>query len=191
MTPSRPQTADEPRALAHWAAGVLCLALGACASLSRPAAGLPDVVVPVAWSAPAPSDLGRATGAQASPRGDADSRTPARTATSLVDWWQRFDDPLLSSLVNQALQANTDVRSAEAALRQSRALSDVAAAGRLPGVGSSASVQRSRSGDNPAGNLFKAGFDASWEPDVFGAQRATADATEADSKASAARLGDV
>lgn len=158
-----------PRAIASASAVALGLALSACASLSPPPAALPDVAVPAAWS----------TGIAA----------PTTSSASLVGWWQRFNDPLLTTLVEQALLANTDVRSAQAALLQARALRDVAAAGLLPNVGTSASVQRSKSGDNPAGNQFKAGFDASWEPDVFGAQRNSVNASDADAQASAARLG--
>ena len=51
---------------------------------------------------------------------------------SLAQWWQRFDDPLLAQLIDQAMQANTSVTSAEAAVRQARALRDVAAAALLP-----------------------------------------------------------
>jgi outer membrane protein, multidrug efflux system len=158
-------------ALARSALAVaLALALGGCASLRPPDAALPEIAVPAAWSA--------------------DAAPAAASNASLVDWWQRFDDPLLATLVSQALQANTDVRSAQAALRQARALRDVAAAGLLPSVGGSASAQRSKSGDNPAGSQFRTGFDASWEPDVFGAGRNSLNASEADAQASAARLGD-
>ena len=75
------------------------------------------------------------------------------------------------SLVAQALQANTSVRSAQAALRQARALRDVAAAGLWPTVGSSASAQRGTAAATVTGNSFKVGLDAGWELDIFGANR--------------------
>ncbi len=159
-----------PRRIAWAAAVALGLALSGCASLSPPATALPEVAVPAAWSA---------------------TDVPASASNaSLVDWWRRFNDPLLGSLIAQALQANTDVRSAQAALQQARALRDVAASGLLPNVAGSASAQRSKSGDTSASSQFRAGFDASWEPDVFGAQRNGLNASEADAQASAARLGD-
>jgi multidrug efflux system outer membrane protein len=111
--------------------------------------------------------------------------------SSLVKWWLRFDDPLLGSLVTQALAANTSVKSAQAALQQARALRDVAAAGLLPAVGSSASAQSSTSGGNSPSNNFQAGLDASWELDIFGANRNALNASDAAAKASAATLGDV
>jgi multidrug efflux system outer membrane protein len=127
--------------------------------------------VPAAWSTTAAS-------------------APAGT-TSLAQWWSRFDDPLLTDLVSRALQANTSVTGAQAALRQARATRDVAAAGLLPTLDGSASAQRSRTGNGAAGNTFRAGLDASWEPDVFGANRSALDASEASARAIAASLGDI
>jgi NodT family efflux transporter outer membrane factor (OMF) lipoprotein len=110
---------------------------------------------------------------------------------SLAHWWQRFNDPTLTALVSQALQANTDVRTARALLQQSRALRDVRDAGMGASVNASASAQRSRSGGNDAADSFQAGFDASWEPDVFGGQRSTLNAAEADAQAAQASLAQV
>jgi NodT family efflux transporter outer membrane factor (OMF) lipoprotein len=111
-------------------------------------------------------------------------------AAELAQWWQNFNDPLLTTLVTQALQANTSIRAAQAALQQSRALRDVKGAGLLPGVSASGSAQRSQSGDNAPGNTFKAGLDASWEPDIFGGKHSALDATEADAQAAQATLAD-
>jgi multidrug efflux system outer membrane protein len=111
-------------------------------------------------------------------------------ASSLAQWWARFDDPLLSSLVTQALQTNASVRSAEAGLREARALRDVAAAGLLPEASASASGQRSEGGGT-TDNSFQAGLDASWELDIFGANRSALKVSEATAQATAASLGDV
>ena len=110
-------------------------------------------------------------------------------AATLGNWWSRFNDPLLSDLVAQALLANTSIGSAQAALRQARALRDVAAAGLQPVLGTSASAQRARSGNNGTGNSFNLGLDASWELDVFGANRSALDSSQATLSASAATLG--
>jgi NodT family efflux transporter outer membrane factor (OMF) lipoprotein len=113
----------------------------------------------------------------------------------MAQWWQRFDDPLLSNLVNQALMANTSVNGARASLRQARALRDVAAAGLLPSIGSSAASQRNFSGNSSgptlAANNFRVGLDASWEIDVFGANQNVLNESDANARASAASLGDV
>jgi multidrug efflux system outer membrane protein len=145
--------------------------LPACASLSSREATLPDTpVVPATWFGQAPSD---------------------QTPTALAQWWQRFNDPQLGALVTQALQANTDVRTAQAALRQSRALRDVKSADLGPQAGASASAQRGKSGGNDASNSFQAGFDASWEPDVFGGKRSALNASEADAQAAQTSLANV
>ena len=112
-------------------------------------------------------------------------------ANALTQWWQRFNDTQLSQLVTQALQANTSIRSAQAALQQSRALRDVKGAGLLPNANASGSAGRSKSGGNDASNSFRVGLDASWEPDIFGGQRSALNATEADAKAAEASLADV
>jgi outer membrane protein, multidrug efflux system len=154
------------------ATALVAVALAGCTSLTHRDATLPDVAVPTAWSTAA-------------------STNATNNTTSLVQWWQRFNDPLLSTLVTQALQANTSVKSAQAALLQARALRDVQAAGLMPSVTGTASAQRSRSGNIGASNVFNAGFDASWEPDVFGANHSALNATEADAQASAATLVNV
>jgi NodT family efflux transporter outer membrane factor (OMF) lipoprotein len=112
-------------------------------------------------------------------------------ATSLKEWWLRFEDPLLASLVERALQANTTVNSAKAALIEARALRDVSAATLLPTVDSSVSARRSKTGSNRAINNFTAGLDASWELDIFGANRSGLSASEAAAQASEASLGDL
>lgn len=134
---------------------------------------MPQTPVPAAWSTLATPPAGPAA------------------ATSLALWWQRFNDAQLTALVTRALQANTDVRSAQAALLQARALRDVKSAGLGPNLSTSVSAQRSKSGGNPAGDSFHAGFDASWEPDVFGGNRSALNAAEADARAAEAGLANV
>lgn len=152
---------------------LLAASLAACAGLRPPASpSLPQTTIPTAWHAAAP--VAANTG-----------ETP-----SLAEWWQKFNDPALTTLITQALQASTDVRAAQAAVRQARALRDVKAAALQPALSASASGQRSKSGRNDPSNLFQAGFDASWEPDVFGATRSGVAAAEADAQASATTLAD-
>jgi NodT family efflux transporter outer membrane factor (OMF) lipoprotein len=113
-----------------------------------------------------------------------------RPATPLAHWWQRFDDPLMVALIDDALRVNTTVRGARAALARSRAALDVQSAALLPALRGSASAQRNRTGD-VTGNAFRVGFDASWEPAVFGGQQAAVMAAEAEARASSASLADV
>jgi NodT family efflux transporter outer membrane factor (OMF) lipoprotein len=109
----------------------------------------------------------------------------------LSQWWQRFNDPALTALVSKALIANTDVRTARAALQQARAVRDGKSAALGPNANGSASVQHSRSGSNDATDSFQLGFDAAWEPDVFGGKRSAANAAESDAQAAQSSLAQV
>ena len=151
----------------------LAATLTGCTSVSPKISPLPPAPVPAEWFSPAP-----------------DLSSPP-TAATLAAWWQGFNDLQLTALVIRALQANTDIRTAQAALQQARALRDVRLAGLEPTLGTSASVQRSKSGGSEAVNSFQGGFDASWEPDVFGGNRSALHATEADVQAAVASLGNV
>ena len=110
----------------------------------------------------------------------------------LVRWWTAFDDPLLNSLVDRAVQSNLDLRVAEARIRESRASRAVVAAGQWPTLGTYGSYTRSRNSDTvldvPQGsassiklerNFFDTGFDANWEIDVFGGVRRSVEAADA------------
>jgi NodT family efflux transporter outer membrane factor (OMF) lipoprotein len=91
----------------------------------------------------------------------------------------------------EALDANPDLKSARAKLREARARRLLAGAERLPGVTGSASASRAWSGEDSGGgarNLFSAGFDASWEPDVFGGIARGIEAAQADQEARQASL---
>jgi NodT family efflux transporter outer membrane factor (OMF) lipoprotein len=124
-----------------------------------------------------------------SPRAD-QSNTRQATLPHTA-WWRDFNDPLLSKLIDQALQANTSIRSAQAALQQARALRDVKVANSRPSLSLSGSAQRSQTENFDATNNFRAGLDASWEVDVFGAVRTGVAASEADALAAQASLRDV
>lgn len=144
---------------------VLGLALGSCAIVPPPRDA--DLPLPANWSIPI-----------------ADTSVSGALAP---DWWERFGDPRLSRLVAQALQANTDVLTAQTRLQQSRALRNAADASLRPGLSMSGSLQH-RQGEANSGNLVRPSFDANWIPDLFGGRRAALRAAEADAGASASTL---
>lgn len=103
-----------------------------------------------------------------------------------LEWWGVFKDPLLENYIEQAADNNKDVKIAIANLRRARALHSEEKAAFLPQIGSAASVGRSKSSDNLAANgdgqtrnLYDAGFDASWELDIFGGNRRASEAASA------------
>lgn len=157
---------------------VLCAALGltGCATVG-PNYQAPDLKVPAKWQ-------------QLDDKGA--TQTTAAEDYNLSQWWLSLKDPLLSDLIEQALSASPDLRSAQARLRESRARRSVSAADRFPTVTASGSAARSKSseksGSGSTNNLFSAGFDASWELDVFGGVRRSVEAADADLDTSQATL---
>ncbi|SMF61635.1 efflux transporter outer membrane subunit [Allosphingosinicella indica] len=97
----------------------------------------------------------------------------------LATWWQRFDDPLLTDLVDRSIAGNLDLAAAAARLRQAREALVQARAGYLPSVGASAGVNRSIGAGNDSTN-FSLGGDAAWEADLFGGIRRSVEAARAD-----------
>lgn len=126
----------------------------------------------------------------------------------VAQWWTALNDPVLTQLVEAALEHNPDLHAAQARLRESRAGLREQQRDALPKGSLSAADIRLRAPDttllpgasNNGGqsggstssgrgpiDLYEVGFDASWEIDLFGGTRraieaasAQADATEAD-----------
>jgi NodT family efflux transporter outer membrane factor (OMF) lipoprotein len=157
------------------------LLVGGCASSPTPQAKLP--ATPAAFAAAADA-------------GATDSTYSADA--SLATWWRSFNDPVLDGLIARATEVNHDVRLARARVREARALAGIASAANQPTLDATGSATRARLSENSAagrqtsaqggdltGNDFRAGFDASWELDLFGANRASIDAARAEADASA------
>jgi NodT family efflux transporter outer membrane factor (OMF) lipoprotein len=108
----------------------------------------------------------------------------------LAAWWDRFQDPTLSALIGEALGSNLSLAQAQQRIRQARAAVDIAGAAFEPTVDASGSASRSRSRAG-TGNSYRAGFDASWEIDVFGGNRRAAEAADANLLATALDLEDL
>lgn len=115
----------------------------------------------------------------------------AEKQAELVHWWTTFNDPLLTSLVEQAVQSNLDLKLAAARLQQARANYGIAVADQWPQVLANAGFTRGRAsamnGPKPlkAHSLFQVGLDASYEMDVFGGIARNVEAAGADIEASA------
>ena len=114
------------------------------------------------------------------------------TPSHIARWWQQFDDPQLDKLINEALSGSLDLRLAQARLRQVRASRDQAVSGLFPTVSASTGASRTKYAEvvNPsaARAIYDAGFDASWEIDIFGGTRRSIEAATADQQASEASL---
>lgn len=112
----------------------------------------------------------------------------------LSRWWASLKDPVLDGLITRAVGGSLDLREAQARLREARAQRGIVAADGLPQIDASGNYTRQRfsqsgtasrvggtDGDlDNSFDLYQAGFDASWEIDVFGRVRRGVEAADAD-----------
>ncbi|CAH1661167.1 RND efflux system, outer membrane lipoprotein CmeC [Chelatococcus asaccharovorans] len=146
--------------------GMLIMTTGLAGCVVGPDYQKPDLTLPATWGAAQPAKS---------------SRPP-----QLAEWWRRLNDPLLNDLIQEAVAGNLDVATAKAKIREARASYRKAVGALLPSVNGSGSVTRSDNGSNVSsgGDItvsgpytqYQAGFDASWELDLFGANRRAVEA---------------
>lgn len=136
---------------------LLAALLAACANTPPPPA--PETMAPPQWQAPLPHN---------GQLGD------------LSRWWQQFNDPLLSQLIDAAQAESPTLAAAASRIAQSRAGRVAAGGALLPDLNASASVVRGREDLlAPIGTRSTAGLQSSWELDLFGGNRAARDAAQA------------
>ncbi len=133
-------------ARATLAAALAVVLLGGCSSIAVPKL---DPPVPAQWRHPA------------------DAVAPP---ADLRGWWHAFHDPVLDALVNTALRDNLDVAQAKERLLAARAMTRSADVAYLPRL--SAKTEDAIDPDASA-SFFVAGFDATWELNLFGRGTAT------------------
>lgn len=163
------------RLLAPSTAVLACLLLAACASRPQP-----DLRLPAAFEVP------QATNAP---------------TVELDRWWTTFNDPQLTALIDSALVANPDAKTAAARLREAQATRTSQLTAFLPQGNPGASVTRTDT-DQIEGGLavpipgltfgtggvttnYSADLNVSWEVDLFGRLFAANRATRADVEAAA------
>lgn len=124
----------------------------------------------------------------------------------IEQWWTTFNDPTLDTLIQRAASQNLDIQAAAERIRQARAAVGVTTSSIFPAVNAAGSYSRSfsaaggstvvvtstgvgtgtttggttttkRVGPKPQ-DFFQAGFDASWELDVFGGLRRNIEAAD-------------
>jgi NodT family efflux transporter outer membrane factor (OMF) lipoprotein len=139
----------------------------------------PDTPIPEAWHVPAKGGL----------------IEKHLNKEALADWWAILDDPVLTNLVETAIEGNLDLKEARARVREARARRGISEAGRFPTIDASGSARSSRSseetGSGSERELYAAGFDAAWELDLFGGKKRAVEAAGAELQASEEDLRDV
>ena len=148
----------------RFAAPLSMLALAACTTVG------PDYRAPEVAALSVPASYEGAAPAPVSP-------------AELARWWEWFDDPLLTRLIEEASANNLDLAVAASRLAQAREALIQARAGLVPTVGASGSVGR-RVGPGDDSTSFDVGADAAWEIDLFGRIRRGVEAAGADAEAS-------
>jgi NodT family efflux transporter outer membrane factor (OMF) lipoprotein len=106
-----------------------------------------------------------------------------------IEWWTKFNDPQLNSLVARALAANHELAIARARVQEARAAERIAKSNLYPTVDLSAAALKTRGSAAGFGfpfglpgvesNLFHVGFDATYEVDLFGGIRRSVEAAGA------------
>jgi len=153
----------------------------------------PDTPMPAGYSAPSQTA--------------APLSMPVAESVNLSEWWTQFHDTELESLITRALAQNPDQLTAQSRVREAREQEIIAGAAGLPQVNAMANTVQVHSGSNPLSSLsggqsssgassggaqqqrgtnihlYSAGFDATWEIDVFGGVRRSVEAAAAGSEA--------
>ena len=180
----------------------LAAMLGACTTVG------PDFVAPATPAAPERfADRHAGSPLLAAPA-DAERESPS------ADRWAAFGDPMLLALQARARQRNTDLATAALRLAEARVQRSLASAQRGVSAGVRGTVARERQSENGAParfvtalpeasrqalldvigapfTLYQAGFDVSWEPDLWGRVRRSIEAADADTDAARATLAGV
>ena len=104
-------------------------------------------------------------------------------------WWEQLDDPVLNSLITEALKENYDVKIAAARVEEYVGHYWVARSGFFPQIGASGQGGRQRISENgPVSTIgytnpytnYQGAFSGSWEIDIWGRIRRTTEAARAD-----------
>lgn len=147
----------------------------------------PELVLPDAWQEAVVADV----------TGD---------APPLSTWWEGFNDPLLTSLIERSAETSRNVVVAAARVEEARAIRGVAKAPLFPDLVLTGSYTRSRPSENSAQGAiveaiggeagevtenFQAGFDSFWEIDLWGRIRRQVEAADASLQASVEDYRDV
>ncbi len=98
-------------------------------------------------------------------------------APALANWWEGFGDPILNSLVTDALAHSPTIDQVTARVREAQAQARQQKTGQLPSVSANGTVIRADlppiggSGSGSELTFYNLGLNAAWELDLFGGGR--------------------
>ena len=109
-----------------------------------------------------------------------------RDSADLAAWWKQLHDPELDSLIERAIRSNLDLRIAATRVAQARALERAQRSSLFPTLSLAGAFNHFRNriptGPTYDTSLLQSGLDASWEADIFGANRKATSASAADTR---------
>lgn len=145
----------------------LLLVLGGCTATAPPTTV--PIAAPAQWYATLPSGVAVSS---------TSSLPHSGSLTSLSQWWQQQNDPLLVELIEAAQTVSPSVITARANIEQAAATRAASEAALLPSLDATGNVSRSQSGPInrtilPPTNAAQVGLQTSWELDLFGQNRAS------------------
>lgn len=116
------------------------------------------------------------------------SVAPATTTSVAPEWWKNYGDPVLDTLIAEALSHNADLRLAAARIDEAAAALGLAEADRRPSATAALDLSRSRRTEvgsmpapgDPTANNFQVGLRAAYAVDLWGRYRSASDAARAD-----------
>jgi multidrug efflux system outer membrane protein len=108
-------------------------------------------------------------------------------AAELKKWWRRFDDPVLDTLIAQALASSPDIKTALARIKESRGERSVQLSELLPSISGSGSDRLERRDEKITNQVTRSqtsnlSLDMSWQIDLFGRQQQNLAAASSDVK---------
>jgi len=167
----------------YWIPFILPLLLGSCVMVGPDYQGMEPHPAQQKWQAEMEKGLNQT-------RPDKDN---------LASWWKEvFDDPLLVELQKRAAEGNLDLNASLSRIREARSRMGMSRASLFPGLDAQGAAKRRRSSENMGtqgggeiNNYYNAGFDATWELDIFGGTRRSVQAARAELQATRAGLKDV
>jgi multidrug efflux system outer membrane protein len=145
----------------------LCIAAALAGCAVGPDYVRPDIAGPDAWRVDFPKAAGVAN----------------------LAWWDQFEDPVLSELVEKALKSNPDLRVAAARVDQFVGALTATGSQLYPQIGYGTDATRVRAsavgqpplppGANPYFSLYNVSMGAAWQADLFGRVRRQTEAAQA------------
>lgn len=97
----------------------------------------------------------------------------------LLVWWEQFEDPLLTELIERSISCNLDLRIAQERICEARAIFGIEFSKLLPHIDEVSTIDRMRNSRTLAEapflggtfvNFYKTGFDTNWDIDLWGKQ---------------------